>query len=276
MVPESKTTGTVLDRIVAAKAERVRQAQHRRPLDKLRGALESAPARASFLQAVTRPSINVITEMKRASASAGALAEDLDPAGVARAFIESGASAISVLTEQDYFSGTLDDLRAVKEVAGPHGVPVLEKDFVFSEYQVYEAAVNGADAVLLIIAILEQDQYAELLRLARCLGLDALVEVFTPKELELALSEDPDIIGINNRNLKTLQTDLATFERLAPLVPRDKALVAESGMKNADDVRRMRDAGAQAVLVGESLMRAGGDVSDLIRELTGRGEQSHG
>ena len=186
---------------------------------------------------------------------------------MAETFIDGGAAAISVLTEADHFSGSLEDLRRVKAVAGPRGVPVMEKDFVFSEYQVYEAAANGADAVLLIIAILEHDQYSDLLGLAGSLGLGVLVEVFTRSELDIALAEDPQIVGINNRNLKTLETDLSVFETLAPLVPRDRLLVAESGMKGVDDVRRMQAAGAQAVLVGESLMRAGSSVSELVSSL---------
>jgi indole-3-glycerol phosphate synthase len=156
----------------------------------------------------------------------------------------------------------------VKAVAGPNGVPVMEKDFVFSDYQVYEAAANGADAVLLIIAILEPDQYSELLSLALSLGLGVLVEVFSEAELDTALVENPQIIGINNRDLKTLKTDIALFESLAPRVPKDKILVAESGMKSVEDVRRMEASGAHAVLIGESLMRAGGSVSELVASLT--------
>ncbi len=186
---------------------------------------------------------------------------------MAKTFIDGGASAISVLTEASHFSGSLDDLRQVKAAAGPSGVPVMEKDFVFSDYQVYEAAANGADAVLLIIAILEPDQYAELLALSLGLGLGVLVEVFTEGELDTALVEDPQIIGINNRDLKTLKTDIALFESLAPRVPKGKVLVAESGMKGVDDVRRMEASGAHAVLIGESLMRAGGSVSELITSL---------
>jgi indole-3-glycerol phosphate synthase len=219
------------------------------------------------LAALSGPGVAVITEMKRSSASAGSLAPELDPSAMAKTFVDGGASAISVLTEASHFSGTLDDLRQVKAVAGPSGVPVMEKDFVFSDYQVYEAAANGADAVLLIIAILEPQQYSELLALSLGLGLGVLVEVFSADELDIALVEDPQIVGINNRNLKTLTTDIAAFESLAPRVPKDKVLVAESGMKGVEDVRRMEAAGANAVLIGESLMRAGGSVSELVTSL---------
>ena len=183
---------------------------------------------------------------------------------MAKTFVDGGASAISVLTEASHFSGTLDDLRMVKEVAGQDRVPVMQKDFVFSDYQIYEAAANGADAVLLIIAILEPDQYSELLALALGLGLGVLVEVFSEDELDTALVENPQIIGINNRDLNTLRTDIALFESLAPRVPKNKILVAESGMKGVEDVRRMEASGAHAVLIGESLMRAGGSVSELV------------
>ncbi len=273
MISHGKPTGTVLDKIVAGKREALLKAQRDHPLADVRRAAEAAGPRSDFHAALkgpgAHPGVSVITEMKRASASAGSLAPDLDPSTMAKTFIDGGAAAISVLTEADHFSGSLEDLRQVKAVAGPRGIPVMEKDFVFSEYQVYEAAANGADAVLLIIAILEQDQYSDLLGLARGLGLGVLVEVFNRPELETALTENPRIIGINNRNLKTLETDLSVFETLAPLVPRDRLLVAESGMKGIEDVRRMQAAGAQAVLVGESLMRAGGSVSGLISSLSG-------
>ena len=267
MISHGRPTGTVLDRIVGGKREALLKAQRENPLADVRRVAEAAGPRSDFHAALARPGVSVITEMKRASASAGSLAPDLDPSSMAETFIDGGAAAISVLTEADHFSGSLEDLRRVKAVAGPRGVPVIEKDFVFSEYQVYEAAANGADAVLLIIASLEHDQYSDLLGLAGSLGLGVLVEVFTRSELDIALAEDPQIVGINNRNLKTLETDLSVFETLAPLVPRDRLLVAESGMKGVDDVRRMQAAGAQAVLVGESLMRAGGSVSELVSSL---------
>lgn len=269
MISHGRPTGTVLDKIVAGKREALLKAQRKISLADVRRAGEAAGPRSDFHAALKRPGISVITEMKRSSASAGSLAPDLDPSAMTKTFIDGGAAAISVLTEADHFSGSLGDLRQVKAVAGPLGVPVMEKDFVFSEYQVYEAAANGADAILLIIAILEHDQYADLLGLAGSLGLGVLVEVFNGRELDTALAEDPQILGINNRNLKTLETDLLVFETLAPLVSGDRLLVAESGMKGVDDVRRMQAAGAQAVLVGESLMRAGGSVSGLVSSLSG-------
>lgn len=269
MIAHGKYTGTVLDQIITSKREVLLESERGISLADIRREAEASNGRSDYLAALSTPGMSVITEMKRASASAGSLAPELDPAAMAKTFIDGGASAISVLTEASRFSGSINDLRAVKDVAGPRGVPVMEKDFVFSDYQVYEAAANGADAVLLIIAILEPEQYAELLALSLGLGLGVLVEVFTEDELGIALVEDPQIVGINNRNLKTLTTDIALFESLGPKVPEDKVLVAESGMRGVEDVRRMEAAGANAVLIGESLMRAGGSVSDLVTELAG-------
>jgi len=267
MISHGKSTGTVLDEIVASKREALLEAQREISLSTVRETAESAGTRSDFHAALSGPGISVITEMKRSSASAGSLAPELDPSKMAKTFVDGGASAISVLTEASHFSGSLDDLRQVKAVASPRAVPVMEKDFVFSDYQVYEAAANGADAILLIIAILDPGQYSELLTLALDLGLGVLVEVFSEAELDIALVEHPQIIGINNRDLKTLKTDIALFESLAPRVPKDKILVAESGMKGVEDVRRMEASGADAVLIGESLMRAGGSVSELVASL---------
>ncbi len=267
MISHGKNTGTVLDEIVANKREALLEVQREISLPTVRNAAESAGSHSDFYTALSGPGVSVITEMKRSSASAGSLAPELDPSKMAKTFVYGGASAISVLTEASHFSGTLDDLRMVKAVASPDRVPVMQKDFVFSEYQIYEAAANGADAVLLIIAILEPAQYSELLALALGLGLGVLVEVFSEEELDTALVENPQIIGINNRDLKTLKTDIALFESLAPQVPKDKVLVAESGMKGVEDVRRMEASGAHAVLIGESLMRAGGSVSELVAKL---------
>jgi indole-3-glycerol phosphate synthase len=176
----------------------------------------------------------------------------------------AGAAALSVLTEQDFFSGTVEDMAAAKGVAGALAVPVLEKDFVYDDYQVYEARAFRADAVLLIIAILDRSRYRGLLSLTHELGMDALVEVFDERELDMALAESPRILGVNNRDLRTLKTSLGTFERVGRRIPSGVLAVAESGMRSVDDVKRMAAAGAKAVLVGESLMRAGGDAAVMI------------
>lgn len=267
--PAGRSELGILDRIVSARLERIAQAKRDRPLADVRAALADALPVTPFRDALeSRPGISVIAEMKRSSPSAGALEPDLDPTKRAGMYCSAGAAAISVLTEPDFFGGSNDDLRKVKAVAAKHGVAVLQKDFVIDDYQLYEARASGADAILLIIAILEPDRYAVLLSLAGELGMDALVEVFDEQELEVALLEKPDIVGVNNRNLKTLETSLGVFERIAPSIPVGSLKVAESGMKNAADVARMGEAGAKAVLVGESLMRAGDDAAELVSAMS--------
>jgi len=264
-VTPTRSEPSLLGRIVAAKRADVERAATAAPLPDVRRRAEAAaPARSLGAALSAAPGIALIAEMKRASPSAGLLSSDLDPALTARTYAENGAAAISVLTERDHFRGSLEDLRAASEAAAASGVPVLEKDFVLDEYQVWEARANGADAILLIIAILEPTQYGGLLQLTHDLGMEALVESFTRDELEVALEQRPRIVGINNRNLDTLETTLETFELLAPVAAagmrHDGLLVAESGMKTPADIRRMGRAGARAVLVGESLMRAGAGV----------------
>lgn len=258
----------ILDRIVEAKRRRLDEAKLLAPLPELMERAEGAPAPIGFGDKLrSKPGVSVIAEMKRASPSAGELDPSLNPAERAQVYSEAGAAAISVLTEADFFRGSTQDLSDAAEVAHRHGVAVLEKDFVFDEYQVYEARAAGADAVLLIIAILEPSQYRDLFNLANSLGMDALVEVFDEPELEVALTAAPPIVGVNNRNLKTLQTSLSVFEDLSAKIPQGALKVAESGMKSAGDVERMGRAGAKAVLVGESLMRAGrtgDDVAALV------------
>jgi indole-3-glycerol phosphate synthase len=265
---DGRSEAGILDRIVAARLERIGQAKRDRPLADVRAALADAAPVTPFRDALeSRPGISVIAEMKRSSPSAGVLDGELDPATRAELYCSAGAAAISVLTEPDFFGGSKTDLRTVKEIAGRQGVAVLQKDFVIDDYQVYEARASGADAILLIIAILEPDRYAALLSLAGELGMDVLVEVFDEQELEVALAERPRIVGVNNRNLKTLETSLGVFERIAPSIPEGSLKVAESGMKSAADVTRMGEAGAKVVLVGESLMRAGDDAAELVRSM---------
>ncbi len=262
----------ILDRIVDAKRLRVEETRRNVPTARLREESERAPAPISLASAIRNaPGIAVISEMKRWAPSAGELDPDMDPAQRAREYCSAGAAAISVLTEYDFFRGDIDDLAAAKAVAAPNSVPVLLKDFVFDEYQVWEARAAGADAVLLIVSILDAPLYRDLYELSRSLGMDTLVEVFDERDLELALTIDPGIVGVNNRNLRTLETSLEVFERVAPGIGDNVIKVAESGMRNASDVRRMGRAGADAVLVGESLMRAGGDAASLVRTMSRAG-----
>ena len=260
-------TGTILDEIVAARAEELNRVQCAASLDGVRDAAEKAKPALDFRAALARPGISLIAEMKRSSPSGGELRPELYPAAMAQTYVNAGAAALSVLTEPFYFKGVMADLRAAGDVARTHAVPVLEKDFVFDEYQVYEARANGADAILLIVAILDDARLDALHQLAHELGMSALVEVFDEEELEGAMKIDPPILGVNNRNLKTLETSLSHFEKIAPRVADERILVAESGMKNGADVKRMSDAGADAVLVGEALMRSAEGTGSLASQL---------
>lgn len=266
--PKHIMPGNVLDRIVASKMEHLRDTRSVIPLPQIRSAAENGPPATDFLASLSTNCISLIAEMKRSSPSGGELMPDLDPASMARVYAKAGVAAISVLTEREFFHGSTNDIRDARSAAVIYGVPVLQKDFIFDEYQVYEARAAGADAVLLIASIIDSALLRSLLDLINELGMSALVEVFNEPELETVVETGSPIIGINNRDLNTLETSLCVFERLAPLVPKNKILVAESGMKNSDDVRRMINAGANAVLVGEALMRARGSVSQLVREIT--------
>ena len=195
----------------------------------------------------------LIAEVKRASPSAGLIAADFDPVAIATRYESAGANAISVLTEEPFFQGHLDHLRAVREAVD---LPILRKDFVLDEVQIYEAAAAGADAILLIVAALSQEELVHLLDVSTTCQLDALVEVHTLAELDRALDTDARIIGINNRDLTTFKVDLSVTEVLSEQVPPGVLLVSESGIRTADDSRRLRACGADAILVGEALMRS--------------------
>lgn len=207
--------------------------------------------------------LGLIAEVKRASPSAGVIAEDFDPVAVARAYEAGGAHALSVLTDERFFQGRLEYLADIRREVG---LPVLRKDFILDEAQVFEAGCAGADAVLLIVAALERERFIDLLDVAEGCGLDALVEVHTLDELELALDAEARLIGINNRDLTTFEVDLGTTVRLSEEVPDGVTLVSESGIRDAGQTRLLLDCGVDAILVGESLMRAA-DVASSIRSL---------
>lgn len=229
------------------------------PAQMRRRAGEQAPARA-FAAALRREQVAVIAEIKRASPSRGPLAPDLDPAALARRYEQGGAAAISVLTDSRFFAGSLDDLAAARNAVG---LPVLRKDFVIDPYQVFEARAAGADAVLLIVAALADVQLRDLLALAGEVGLVSLVEAHSRAEVERALAAGARLVGVNSRDLRTFKVDLATVEELAPLVPADCVLVAESGISARADVERLAAVGVDAVLVGETLVRADDVVANL-------------
>ena len=197
--------------------------------------------------------LSLIAEVKRASPSAGVIVEAFDPVEIAHAYEAAGANAISVLTDERFFQGSLADLVAVREAVS---LPILRKDFVLEDVQIYEAAAAGADAVLLIVAALAQHELERLLAVVEACQLDALVEVHTLEEMDRALATDATIIGINNRDLRTFTVDLATTELLSEQVPPGILVVSESGIRTADDSRRVRACGVDAILVGEALMRS--------------------
>ena len=255
--------GSILDRIVETKRAEVTRL--RRSARALRADAEQAPPAPVFHDALLAGErVAVIAEVKRRSPSAGDIRVEAAAVATAVQYAQAGAAAISVLTDSEYFGGTLEDLRAVvKEVV----TPVLRKDFTIDALQLYEAKVAGAAAVLLIVRILDDAQLRDLQVLAHELSLDALVEVHDERELERALAADAAIVGINNRDLASFTTDLATTERLAALLRgSDVTLVAESGIAAAGDVERVANVGAHAVLVGEALMRAA-DAQELLQQL---------
>lgn len=242
----------VLDALVAGSLEDAAAREASLPLSALKDAVATLPPTRDPLPRFRARETAVIAEVKRSSPSKGALAEIADPAALAQRYADGGAAAISVLTEQRRFGGTLDDLIAVRSQVP---TPVLRKDFIASDYQLYEARCAGADLALLIVAALDDDQLHHLLEVCRWLMLTPLVEVHTPEEAERAVAVGAGLIGVNNRNLQTLDVDLAQFERIAPLIPADRIKVAESGIFTPDDVARVAVAGANVVLVGEALVK---------------------
>ncbi|MEW6213519.1 MAG: indole-3-glycerol phosphate synthase TrpC [Acidobacteriota bacterium] len=241
------SAGGVLDRIVEAKARRLESAKRNR-VD------ESASPRASFAEALRREDrINIIAEIKRRSPSKGVLRENFDPSAIARSYERAGAAAISVLTEEDFFDGSIGHLAAARASAD---VPILRKDFIIDESQILEAARAGADALLLIVAILDDDLLKRLIESTYEAGLDALVEVHTAQEMERAVRAGAQIAGVNNRDLTTFAVTLETSIELARLAPEGMLLVSESGIRTRDDIDRLREAGYRAFLIGEHFMRA--------------------
>jgi indole-3-glycerol phosphate synthase len=236
------------------------------PLVKLEQQLATAPPVRDFCAALGGgPGLACIPEFKRRSPSKGWIKRDADSAAVARAYQAAGAAAISVLTDGPFFGGSLDDLRRARAAVD---IPVLRKDFIIDPYQVAEARAAGADAVLLIVAALRQEDLVGLLAEVRRLGMEALVETHDRAEVERALAADARVIGVNHRDLRTFQMDMTLASSMRPLIPSHRLLVAESGIRTADDVRKMQAAGVDAVLVGESLMSEP-DPGSALRKLLG-------
>lgn len=256
----------ILQRILARKRDEVRERLARTSLRELAARIADAPPPRGFRAALEAklgaglPA--VIAEVKRASPSQGTIRADFDPAAIARSYAAGGAACLSVLTDMDFFQGA-DAYLVAARAAGE--IPVLRKDFVIDEYQIYEARTLGADCVLLIVAALDDARLAEFTALARDLGMDALIEAHDGAELERALATPAPLIGINNRDLRTFKTSLDTTLRMRERVPADRLLITESGIHTRDDVARMRGAGVNAFLVGETFMRAEDPGAELAR-----------
>lgn len=260
---------SILAEILRHKRGEVEAARAARPLAEVEAAARAAGPVRPFADALRRPAgapIRAIAEIKRASPSAGAIRAGADPAAIAAEYAAAGAAAISVLTDERFFDGRLEFLAAVRATAA---CPLLRKDFVIDPYQVAEARAAGADAVLLIAAALAPADLAALVAEAARHGLDALVEIHREEEAEAALAAGARLVGVNHRDLATFAIDMDLTARLAPRLPADAVLVAESGIRTADDVRRLADAGAHAVLVGETLMRAASPGAALAALLAG-------
>jgi len=262
---------TILDDIVAWKQNEIAHRMRCKPLREVQAEAEQMPPPRDFEAALRAPGISLIAEIKRASPSKGAIRLDLNPADLARIYADNGAAAISVLTDSKYFGGSLDDLRAVRQTVD---LPLLRKDFVLDPYQVYEARAAGADAVLLIVAILSDPALSLLYALTRRLNMSALIEVHNENELQRALRLVPPLIGINNRDLSTFTVDLETTVRLRPMLPADICVVAESGIHSRADLDRLRQIGIDAVLVGEALVRSD-DTGRQVRELIDAPNPAH-
>jgi indole-3-glycerol phosphate synthase len=260
--------GSILDKILVQTAADLVQRKDRIPAEQLELQARNRPAALSLFSRLASSDMGIIAEIKRASPSRGRFPTEVNPSDVAQQYVAGGAAAISVLTDEPFFQGSLDDLELAANVAhaATSPTPVLRKDFIIDTYQVLEARARGADALLLIVAALDDAALTGLLGEVRRQGLEAMVEVHDEAELARASAVGASIIGINNRDLRTFAVDLAITERLAPLAPDNVIVVSESGIFTADDVERVRQAGARGVLVGESLITAP-DRSEAVRAL---------
>jgi indole-3-glycerol phosphate synthase len=256
----------VLSTIIAARRHRIEELRASTNLENLRQVAGERPERRDFSGAIAGEVLSVIAELKRASPSRGLLRPNYRPLGIAESYRQAGASALSVLTEEQFFQGSLNDLTAVREAVC---LPVLRKDFIIDEYQAYESVAAGADAILLIVAALEDEDLRHFIELSERLQVAALVEVHTAEELERAANAGARIIGVNNRNLNTLEVSLETSFRLRDKIPSSCLAVSESGIKSGADLEKLAGAGFNAVLIGEHLMLAedpGKELSRLLKD----------
>ena len=253
----------MLDRIIAQKRQEIEQRKKIATMTYLQERIARQKPPLDIALTLKGDHIRLIAEVKQASPSRGMLRPNLNPVELAQTYAEGGAAAISVLTEANYFMGSIEHLAAIREVVG---LPLLRKDFIFDPYQVYESRAYGADALLLIAAVLNQEQLKELVSLSHSLGLRCLVEVHNTDEVERAVLSGAEIIGINNRDLNTFTVDITTTRRLRPLIPQERIVISESGIKSKRDIEKLGKWGVDAVLVGEALVTAG-DVWAKMKEL---------
>jgi len=256
----------MLDKIIAQKREEVEQRKKVATITYLQERITRQKPALDLALALKGDQIRLIAEVKQASPSRGVLSPNFNPIELAQTYAEGGAAVISVLTEANYFMGSIEHLAAIKEAVE---LPLLRKDFIFDLYQVYESRAYGADALLLVASVLRQEQLKELVSLSHSLGLSCLVEVHNKDEVERAVLSEAKIIGINNRDLNTFTVDITTTRRLRPLIPHERIVVSESGIKSKRDIEKLGKWGVDAVLVGEALVTAG-DVLTKMKELLGK------
>lgn len=273
-----KHKGQVLEQIMAWKRQEVPQQMAEMPLAQVKAFANLAPPALDFAAALTaHPGASLIAEVKRASPSKGLIARDWNPPEIAETYARNGAAAISCLTDSRFFQGQLAFLTAIKEHLHLKGLktPVLRKEFIYHEYQVYEARMAGADAILLIVAVLGDRELRELLELSHSLGMGVLVEVHDAEEVDRALAAGAQIIGVNNRNLKTFEVDIENTAKLRARIPADKVLVGESGIRDRADVERMAEMGCDAILVGETFCKLPqAERAAKVREFVEAGRQT--
>jgi indole-3-glycerol phosphate synthase len=255
-----------LKEIILKKKERIILAKQNIPEEELKARIAALAPTRPFTKSINKANaISLVAEIKRASPSCGVIRQDFNPQEIARIYQEAGAGAISVLTEEDFFCGSVGYINEVKSAVS---LPVLRKDFIIEPYQIYESRAFGADAILLIADLLSKEKLTEFLGLASELGLECLIEAHTEKELKKILSLKAPLIGINNRDLQSLEVDPKTIERLFLLIPKDKVVVAESGIKSHQDVLFLKILGVKAVLIGQAFMQAQ-DIAEKIQEIMG-------
>jgi indole-3-glycerol phosphate synthase len=263
----SQSVPNVLSRIIDRKKIEIAEARHVRPIEALQDQLSAAPPVRDFVAALrANPDIGLIAEVKKGSPSAGILRSDFDPVAIARTYEQHAASCLSVLTDETFFHGHLDHLKAVRNAVN---IPVLRKDFLIDRYQILEARVSGADCVLLIAECLDDCQLRDLYFYASELGMESLIEIYDFENVDRVLRMEPALMGINNRDLRTFVTDLNRTCELGPRIPSTTLLVSESGIKNRADVDFVKAGGARAVLIGETFMRSP-DIGTAVDQLLGR------